>query len=233
MVSGPLKGAATAPGVTHDLSLSTDVTKRGKTSGCYSATSENANGWSARGKRFDPPLDLSDRTHVGFLLHGDGNGEVLYLQLRDAEGAWHDMKVGIGFTGWKYREFQLTGAKCDLSKVEYLIVYYNGLPAGKTCTCYIDDIRAFRDSTLLRNPSLEVSGSRLVFPTQMKPGERLVYRRADDCRLYSADGTLKHAVRPTGTLPSLAPGRNGVTFGLDVGDTAAFRARVMVRKVYE
>ena len=233
VVSGPLKGVATAPGVTHELSLSTEVTRRGKTSGRYAATSEKANGWSARGKRFDPPVDLSDRTHVGLLLHGDGNGETLYLQLRDTEGAWHDMKVGIGFTGWRYREFALAGAKCNLSKIEYLIIYYNGLPAGKTCTCYVDDIRAFRDATFLRSPWLEVSGNKLVFPTQMKAGQRLVYRRADDCKLYSADGTLRREVRPEGELPGLLPGRNRVTFGLDVGDAEAFQARVTLRKVYD
>ena len=233
VVSGPLKGVATAPGVTHELSLSTDTARQGKASACYTATSENAGGWSARGKRFGPPLDLSDRTHVGFLLHGDGNGEVLYVQLRDSEGGWHDMKVGIGFSGWKYREFSLAGATCDLSSIEYLIIYYNGLPAGKTCTCYVDDIRALRDPVLLRSPSLTVSGAKLTFPTQMRPGERLVYKSADDCKLYGAGGTLRHEVRPAGTLPALQPGRNQVTFGLDVGGAAAFQARVMLRKVYD
>jgi hypothetical protein len=234
--SGPLKGAPTAPGVTHELALSTEVVKQGKTSARYTATSEKPGGWSARGKRFSPPVNLSDRTHVGFLIHGDNNGEVLYLQLRDTKGAWHDMKVGVGFTGWKYREFPLTGTACDLSKIEYLIVYYNGLPAGKTCTCYLDDIRALRDPTILRNPSLTVGGAKLVFPTQMKPGERLVYRDLKDlrdCRVYGADGKVAGEVKPTGKLPGLKAGRNRVTFGLDVGGAKAFQVRVKTTKVYQ
>jgi hypothetical protein len=99
----PNKGSPAASGVTHEFALSRDVVKRGKTSARYTATSETPNGCSARGKRFDPPIDLSACTDIGFLVHGDGNGQILNLQLRDTEGACHEMKVGIGFTGWKYR----------------------------------------------------------------------------------------------------------------------------------
>ena len=230
--SGPYKGVATAPGVTHELALSSDGVKQGKTSARYTATSEQPGGWSARGKRFEPPLDLSDRTHVGFLIHGDNNGEILYLQLRDTKGAWHDMKVGIGFTGWKYREFPLTGAACDLSKIEYLIVYYNGLPAAKTCTCYLDDIRALRDPTILRNPSLTVGGAKLVFPTSLRPGERLVYKDLKDCEVYGADGKLVAEVKPTGKPLTLNPGKNRVVLDLDTGNATPLRLRVKTTKVY-
>lgn len=233
VASGSLKGVPTAPGVTHDLTLSSEVVKRGNTSARYTATSEQAGGWSARGKRFNPLLDLSRCTHAGFLIHGDGNGEILYLQLRDVKGAWHDMKVGIGFTGWKYREFPLAGAKCDLSKIEYLIIYYNALPAGKTCTCYLDDVRAWRDPTFLRNPVLQMGGANLVFPTLIQPGQRLVYRNAADCKLYDVDGKLKGQVRPTGVLPNLKPGRNPLTFRLDTGNAKSFQVRVKTTKVYE
>ena len=233
VVSGTLKGISAAPGVTHDLSLSSEVVKHGRSSARYTATSENPGGWCARGKRFDPPVDLSAHTHIGFLIHGDGNGEILYLQLRDTSGAWYDMKVGIGFTGWKYREFALAGATCDLGKIEYLIVYYNALPSGKTCTCYLDDIRALRDPTCLRDPALEVAGGRLVLPTPIRPGERLVYTSAGDCTLRDADGKVKCSVTPAGALPGLKPGRNRITFGLDAGGAEAFRVRVQLTKVYE
>jgi hypothetical protein len=141
--------------------------------------------------------------------------------------------VGVGFNGWKYREFSLVEARCDLSRIEYLIIYYNALPAGKTCTCHLDDIRALREPTFLRNPSLELAGAKLVFPATMQPGQRLVYRRADDCMLYDAEGEEKRAVKPIGELSPLKPGKNRVTFGMDVGSAKAFQVRVQTTKRYQ
>lgn len=226
------KGSPAASGVTHELALSRDVVKRGKTSARYTATSEKPNGCSARGKRFDPPIDLSACTDIGFLVHGDGNGQILNLQLRDTEGACHEMKVGIGFTGWKYREFSLADAKCDLSHIEYLILQYSGLPAGKPCTCYLDDIRALRDPTALRNPSLEVAGAKLVLPATLQPGQRLLYRSDDNCKTYDADGNEMHLVKPIGPAANLKPGKNRLIFDLDVDGAKAFQVRVRTKKIY-
>jgi hypothetical protein len=227
------KGVPNSPGVTHELTLSRDVVKRGKTSVRYAATSEKPSGWSARGKRFDPPIDLSACTDIGLLVNGDGNGQILNLQLRDTKGAFHDMQVGIGFTGWKYREFSLAETECDLSRIEYLIIQYSGLPAGKPCTCYLDDIRALRDPTVLRNPSLKVAGAKLVLPATLQPGQRLVYRSGDDCRTYDADGNEMHSVKPIGAAASLKPGKNRLIFDLDVGGAKAFQVRVRTKKIYQ
>ncbi|WP_171479215.1 hypothetical protein, partial [Acinetobacter baumannii] len=77
------------------------------------------------------PVDLSRCTDIGFLIHGDGAGETFYIQLRDTSGAHFDMKTVVDFTGWKYLQFPLAGAGLNLSKIEYLILYYNNLPAGR------------------------------------------------------------------------------------------------------
>lgn len=230
--SGPLKGVPTAPGVTHRLELDREVVKVGKASARYTATSERDGGWSARGKRFSPPLDLSACTHIGFLLHGDGLGETLYVQLRDTTGAWHDLRTGIGFTGWKYVEFPLAGAELDLSKIEYLILYYNNLPAGKTVSCRIDEIRALRDPQVLRHPSLSLRGTRILFPVTLAPGERLVYRGPDDCAVYGPDGVRQRSVKPRGTMPTLKPGRNAIAFGVAPGSARTFSVQVRTDKVY-
>ncbi|OGV69519.1 MAG: hypothetical protein A3K19_27855 [Lentisphaerae bacterium RIFOXYB12_FULL_65_16] len=233
VVSGAGAGVATSPGVTHELALASDLVKQGKTSARYTATSASGGGWSARGKRFDPPLDLSACTHIGFLIHGDGNREVVNVQLRDSKGAWHDMKVGIGFTGWKYQEFALAGAACDLAKIEYLIVYYNGLPAGKPCTCYLDDIRAFRDPTFLQNPSLTVADRKIVLPATLQAGSRLVYTANGECRTYGADGKQKAVFTAVGGPLTLKPGGNRVKFDMDAGTAPAFQVRISTTKVYE
>lgn len=231
VVSGPLKGVSAPPGVTHQLELSKEVVKEGAQSVRYTALSPTPGGWSARGKRFAKPVDLSRCTDIGFLIHGDGAGETFYIQLRDTSGAHFDMKTVVDFTGWKYLQFPLAGAGLDLSKIEYLILYYNNLPAGRRVTCYIDDIRGLRDSSVLRHPWLSVEGRRVRFPVTLSPGERLeVAGRA--CRVYAADGSLREEVKLKEALPRLKPGPNRVAFDADAGKTHAYQVRVQLAKVY-
>jgi len=228
-------GVPAKPGVTHRIERATDVVKVGGASLRYTATSTRGDdaGWCAKGERFATPLDLSGYTALGFWIHGDAAGEVLKLQLRDTAGAWQDMVTPVDFTGWKYVEFVLgEGAKIDLSKVEYAILYYNNLPGGKTVACLVDDIRALREPAALRKPSLAVGSRKVVFPVSLAAGERLVYQGTGDCRLYARDGTLKATRRPTGGPLTLAPGSNRVVFGLAGTGGGDFQVRVMATKVY-
>ena len=232
VVSGSRRGFPTSVGVTHRLDLCPDVAKVGKTSVRYTATSANARGWSARGKRFSPPVDLSSCTDIGFWLHGDAAGEILYLQLRDTNGACHDMKTRIDFTGWKYVEFGLAGAALQLAKIEYLIIYYNAIPGGKTVTCCIDDVRGLRAMSCLTNPSIALGGRKLVFPVSLSAGDRLVYRSGAGCEVSSPGADAPKRVRPQGKAPVLRGGRNRLR--LELGDRAAktFQLTVHVTKVY-
>ena len=232
VVSGSRRGFPTSVGVTHELELCTDPAKVGKSCARYTATSEKANGWSARGRRFEPVMDLSSHTDMGFWLHGDGNGEILYLQLRDVKGVPHDLKTRIDFTGWKYVQFPLIGAKLDLTKVEYLIIYYNAIPAGKTVTCCVDDIRALRDSLSLANPTLSIAGRKLVFPVSLAKGDRLRYVQGRECKVFRAGKRAPMVVAARGSLPRLSPGTNRVEVGLDATPPDAFQMRVQVTKVY-
>lgn len=228
------RGVPAKPGVTQSLEPSSEVVKVGRFSACYRATStrSDSNGWCARGERYSPPLDLSPYTALGFWIHGDGAGEVLKVQLRDIGGAWQDLVTPVDFTGWKYVEFELgAGAKIDLSKIDYVILYYNGIPAGKTVTCYVDDLRALRKAGAVRHPTFTVAGRKLIFPVTLSPGERLVYKGPRDCKLYGREGTFKQSVRPTGRLPRLKPGRNRLTFGLE-DPPESFQIRVLTCKVY-
>ena len=232
VVSGSRRGFPTSIGVTHELVVCSDPAKVGKTCAHYTATSERANGWSARGRRFAPVVNLSPFTDVGFWLHGDGNGEILYLQLRDVKGMHHDMKTRIDFTGWKYVQFPLLGTKLDLSKVEYLIIYYNAIPAGKTVTCCVDDIRALRDSLTLSSPTLTVGGRKFVFSAALAKGDRLKYAQGRECKVFRAGTRTPTLIAAYGLPPRLSAGPNRVEINLDAPPPDALQMRVQVTKVY-
>jgi hypothetical protein len=221
-------------GVTQMLSRSSKVVKLGKSSGCYSAisTRDDDAGWSYKSKRFQKPVDLSGFAAVGFWLHGDAGGQVFKLQLRDAAGGWQDMVTRVDFHGWRYCQFALGGPRLnDPSKVEALNVYYNGVPAGKTVRCYVDEIRALRRPEPLRNPALTVAGERILFPIAMHAGDRLVFKAMHDCRLYRASGAVDE-VTPQGSAPRLRGGRNRVAFSLPPQGPRRFRVAVSLAKVY-
>ncbi len=148
----------------------------------YTATSTLADnsGWSAIGRRFDPPLDLSWHKAIGFWLRGDGRGGSFKLQLRDDKYAT-DYYIRNDFTDWRY--FQLPRPTkpqpepIDYSRVRHLILYYNGLPAGQTVSMWIAGVKALpaMDEAAVVDPALELAARRLVFRATLRHGERLVY----------------------------------------------------------
>ncbi len=231
---GEHKGISTKPGVTQEIARSTDVVKIGESSARFSATSarEDNGGWSARGRRFAEPLDLSPYGGLGFWLHGDGGGESFKVQLRDTVGAWHDMVTRVDFSGWRYVEFDLGGANLDLSQIQYLIIFYNGIPSGRTVTCHMDDLRGLPAPERLRNPELRVDGSGVVVPVELGVGDRLVFRNMNDCRVYRRGVGVAETVRPEGKQPVVRPGSQEVTFALAEGNPERFRLSVGLVKDY-
>ena len=228
-------GIPAKPGVTQTLAQTATPVRVGASSARFTATSTRNDdaGWCARGERFDPVLNLSDYAALGFWVYGDGQQESLKLQLRDTTGAWQDMVTPVDFTGWKYVQFDLgSGASLNLAKIEYLILFHNGLPGGKTVTCWVDDARALRTNEFLKDPALTVNGCRILFPVAMAAGERLVYRAGPDCRLYGRNGVLRRQVEPSGPPPDLKPGRNQVQFAVGRGSSAEYRVRVSLTKLY-
>ena len=230
------KGISCKPGVKQKLVPSGKIAKIGKRSGCYTAisTREDNAGWSCKGKRFKTPVNLSSFTAIGFWLHGDGKGESFKLQLRDTSGGWQDMVTSVKFTGWRYCQFDLGGPHLgDLSKIEYLLIYYNGIPAAETVTCYVDDVRVLRDVHPLKNPSISIGRDRIVFPVTMQAGDRLTLRGTRGCQLWRKAAAAPQPIRPTGMLPKLAPGLHTLTLGLAAGSPPDFRVTVSTVKVYE
>ncbi len=227
------EGIASKPGVTQQFELSADVIKEGESSARFSATSTRADdgGWCARGRRFAEPLDLSGYRAIGVWVHGDAKGEGIKFQLRDVEGLWHDMVRRVDFAGWRYLEFDLAGADLDLSAIEYLIIYYNGIPAGQTVTCHVDELRALPRAAVVRSPSLEIGARRVVFPLALAAGDRIRWDGGSRCVVRRSPGGATEEVAVEGSLPRLRPGVSPVALGIEeAGD--GFRLEVALVKDY-
>jgi hypothetical protein len=232
---GKHKSLATKPGVTQQLERSTDPVKIGAASARYTATSTLADksGWSARGRRYLKPLDLSTYQGIGFWLFGDGKGEAFKLQLRDQAAGWFDMVTTVDFTGWRYVQFSFVDAdKIDLKSVEYLLLYYNGIPAQQTVSCCLDAVRALPSVEGLRDPALTVGGKQVLFPAVLAVGDRLVYDGVGAGRLYRRGKPDPEPIQPQGTPPTLKPGRNPVAIAFGTGAPPQFRATVALVKHY-
>ena len=230
---GKHRSMATKPGVTHKLEREVKVRKTGADCARYTASSTRTDrgGWSSAGRRFQPLLDLSEYKGVGCWLHGDGGGESFKVQLRDDKGKWHDMVTRVDFTGWRYIEFTLVGAKLDLSRIEYLIIYYNGIPAGRTVSCCVDDIRVVKQVTGLRNPTLTVGDLRIRFPVTLASGDRIVLREDGSCHHYAGGGKVAERVSLGSSIPALGSGSCAARLAFAEGSPEDLRVRVSLGRV--
>jgi hypothetical protein len=228
------QAAGCKPGVTQNLARSSQIVKFGNSSARYSATStlDDNSGWSVKYRQFAQPADLSEFAVIGFWLYGDSGGQQFKLQLHDAQGGWQDMVTPVDFAGWRYCQFQLGGPRLkDPAKISALNIYYNAIPAGKTVTCHVDEIRALRPAEPLAEPILSVAGRRIQFPVALGEGDRLVFRGMEDCRLFRPSGAVEN-VAPKGSPPRLKPGRNPILFTLRDSAPREFRVVVALDKLY-
>lgn len=181
LVTGTDKAGTTSAGVTQHWAIEPDGFQGGPCA-VFTATSTRADqaGWAACGKRFAADVDLSPHAGLGFWLQGDGQGGKFKLQIRDGAGAT-DWYVDNSFTGWRYCQLtkpdKPSPLPIDYARIQYLMFYYNGLPANTTVTCRIGGVRALPslDTARLVRPSLTVGGRTVTFDTTLAAGERLVW----------------------------------------------------------
>lgn len=237
-----------------ELKSSQDQVKTGGVSGLYAATNSGAaprGAWTRVERPFDPPLDLSKHQALGLWVCGDGQQQVLNLQLRSPSHVSHgigDHYIPIDFSGWRYFEliepegerhaqyawpyggiYSIYRESVAYGQVASLGLWYNNLPPGKRATCYLSSIQALPlVSTKLVNPAVSIGGKRVAFPVEIESGCYLECTSADDCKLYGPQGQLLRPLVPEGEIPSLEPGVNEVRFECVASAGASPRANVTV-----
>jgi hypothetical protein len=232
---------ATHAGITARLESSGDQVKAGTASGRYTAgstMSTRQGAWSKVGKTFSPAVNLGGHQAMGVWVHGDGQGEVLNLQLKSPPGfipGDGDHYIVVDFHGWRYFEliepegqrysdyswpygglYSIYRENVTYSHVHALNVFCNHIPAKGSATCYLSPIRAIPTArTKLRNPAITMGGKRIVFPVEIESGSYLEFRSAADCRLYGSGGEMIAGVKVEGEVPVLESGENQVTLLCD------------------
>ncbi|MBX7258545.1 MAG: hypothetical protein K1Y02_19445 [Candidatus Hydrogenedentes bacterium] len=245
-------GGKVKPGVTGALTRSTEQTKVGDASGCYTATSTNdepRGSWIQMVRAFSPELNIDKKQALGVWVHGDGQDELLNIQLKSPDhiaGGIGDGYIRVNFTGWRYFElieneganmekwgwpygggYSVSREDISFANVSTLSLWYNNLPKSKAVTCYISPIKALPTvDVTLKNPRLTVGGKTITFPVEITSGSYLEFASMDDCKLYGKNGELLSDVKPQGDLPTLAAGTNGIEFQCDSTGGPTPRARV-------
>jgi len=222
------------PGVTFALGADKADAKSADGALTFNATSTRGDraGWAAIGRRFDPPLDLAGAAAIGFWLRGDGRGQSFKVQLRDTAGKWHDMVTPVTFSGWRYIEHRLDKPALDLARIEYLLLFYNGLPAATGVLCAVDDIKAIRSSAYLETPILTVGESQLSVPVRLYPGQRLRSRDGQTWETLGTDGSTLASGKLSGPAPLLRAGDNPVSLAFKEKPSDGLRVTVRTVKTY-
>ena len=106
-------------------------------------------GWSAIGRRFDKPLNLSGNNAFGVWVMGDAKYEQLRIQLIDSKGRSADFQAAIDFMGWHLLTFPFpTDSQFDWANTEYLLFYFDAIPAKTTVSVALDGVPCIPDACL-------------------------------------------------------------------------------------
>ncbi|HOE10388.1 MAG TPA: hypothetical protein PLQ35_01890 [bacterium] len=252
----PLPERKTAAGVEFNITSGGGVKKDNRTCSLLSVKNTgqpNAKAaWAMAGKTFDPLLDLRGKDALGVWIYGDGKGEVLNVQLRNAE---HLTNRGMGehyvivdFTGWRYFElveleseryanytwpygsdYSIYRENVELEFTKWVTVYCNDVPQGAEIQCGVGPVKALPLVPItLKDLSITVGGMTITFPVRLETGQYLECYSLADCKLYGRDGELLGEVNPEGDLPDLQPGKNEIEFDCKCLSDASARARITV-----
>jgi hypothetical protein len=222
------------------IATSTGV-KEGMTGGSYeavNATNRRKGAWSKAMKTFSPPVDLRGHQALGLWVKGDGQREVLNLQVRSPVHVSHavgDHYVVVDFVGWHYIELiEPEGERYDLyqwpygspyaiyreavdyGQIESLSLWYNNLPAGGKVTCRMGPIKALplKEARIV-SPAITIGGRTMTFPVEMTTGDYLEFDETKGCILYGPKGQVIREVEPEGKAFVMERGPNQVTFSSD------------------
>jgi len=250
--AGDFAQRAAAAGITSDLKPSKVEFKLGATSGCYTATNSGRSllgSWVKCEKAFAPPLNLGAHQALGLWVYGDGQGEVLNVQVRSPShlvSGIGDHYITVDFTGWRYFEliepegdryadfrwpygdiYSIYRESVRFDQVETVGLWYNNLQPGKPATCYLSPIKAMPlVASKLINPTIKVGAQAITFPVEIPSGHYLELAEPGNCKLYGPNGEMLQEIKLPDVIPILQPGENEISFQAQVPPSLRPRARV-------
>ena len=211
---------AAKEGVDVSFTVSDKTARVGDHCAVFTATNKGPRGgWCAVGRKLDGPLDLSGHQAIGLWVDGDGHGETLRLQLRDAAGRVATWNVLISFKGWRLCIFRMSeAAGFDWSKTDHLLLRLQGLAGNVAARVRLDDLRALpkiRPAPVLALPALEVNGKTVEFPIRLKPGQALASEGPAGVRFFPGGMQPGQPIDVSTAVMMLPPGENRVIFSAD------------------
>jgi hypothetical protein len=220
-------------GVHQHFETTRGETRTGGSALRYSATNEGAfGGWSAIGRRFEQPLNLADKNALGVWVLGDGKYEQLRIQLRDARGQRVDFEAAVDFTGWHLLAFPFPAdSQFDWKRTEYLLFYFDAVPAKTTVSVTLDNARAFRmqaPAASLDRPIITLNGESMVFPDVLAAGQALTSEGPGDTIHWPGGMAPGNKIERTRLRLKLKPGENTVTVSAAKPDAFPGDIRVLL-----
>ncbi|WAK00439.1 hypothetical protein [Methylobacter sp. YRD-M1] len=230
--SGPVRD-----GVRQSFETVRSGIETGRNALLYTATNNGKyGGWSAIGRRFDKPLNLSGNNALGVWVMGDAKYEQLHIQLRDSNGRSADFQAAIDFTGWHLLTFLFpTDSQFDWANTEYLLFHFDAMPAKTTVSVALDSVRAFRTPASipsLDRPIITVNGESMVFPESLAAGQALTSEGPSKTIHWPGGMAPGKKVEPSSLRLKLKPGTNAVTFSSAKPDAFPGNIRVLLYQVW-
>lgn len=117
----------------------------------------------------------------------------------------------------------------DYANLDSLSIWYNNIPKGEKVKCYLSPIKALAHvKSKLINPSIEIGGKTIIFPTELESGSYLEFRSMSDCKVYDAKGELLSEIKPLGDAPTMTAGENQIKFNYSTANGVSARANVTI-----
>lgn len=213
--AGPVRA-----GVTQSFTISAEGARIGDTCAVYAAENTGeGGGWCGIGRRFETPLDLGGHEALALWMHGDGKGQAVRFQLWDTRGRVAQWVPVINYTGWRMHAFATADARdFDWSQVEYLLFYFNNIPAQTSVEVRLDEVRAIPALTerpTVRSPGVTVNGETVTFPVTLEPAQALTCAGPEGVMLWPGGMEQGRRVDVSTDALMLQPGENRVVFSSD------------------
>ena len=195
--------------------------------------------WLHAGRIYTPARDLSQAPALGLWVHGDGQGELLNLQLADVRGtsiAIGEHYIVIDFIGWRHFRLLETAAhrwsdfewpydnalavyreSIDNAQVAQLNLYFNNIPARGSARCGLSAIHALptKRASLVR-PRLTMRGQSVEIPAEIPSGSYIEISPSGTCTVFGEHGEALRRVAPQGSLPPPTEGENEIALGGEI-----------------